>query len=134
MSSESELDAIRRKKLQELQMQLAAEQQRTEQQQAVEASKKAVLRQILTTEARQRLSRIKLVKPTYAEQLELQLIQAAQTRRIKIPITALHRYLCSQLSFSILETSWLAHPTSSTLSLGLTSCRISLVLSSILTS
>ena len=87
MSSESELDAIRRRKLQELQMQLAAEQQRTEQEHAVEAQKKAVLRQILTTEARQRLNRIKLVKPTYAEQLELQLIQAAQTRRIKIPIT-----------------------------------------------
>jgi programmed cell death protein 5 len=87
MSSESELDAIRRRKMQELQMQLAAEQQRTEQQQAVDAQKKAVLRQILTTEARQRLSRIKLVKPSYAEQLELQLIQAAQTRRIKIPIT-----------------------------------------------
>jgi len=41
----------------------------------------------MTSEARQRLNRIKLVKPEFAEQIELQLIQIAQTGKMKLPIT-----------------------------------------------
>ncbi len=44
------------------------------------------MRRILTPEARQRLTNIKMVRPDYAEQLELQLIQVAQSRRVKLPI------------------------------------------------
>lgn len=56
-------------------------------QEAVEREKQAALRQILTPEARQRLARIKLVKPEFAERLEIQLIQIAQTGKVKLPIT-----------------------------------------------
>ncbi|MEM2473763.1 MAG: DNA-binding protein, partial [Candidatus Bathyarchaeia archaeon] len=52
----------------------------------LEIKKQEILRQILTTEARQRLANIKMVKPEFAEQLELQLIQIAQTGRIPLPI------------------------------------------------
>jgi programmed cell death protein 5 len=60
---EDELDAIRRKKLAELQQaqtQAAAEQQYREQ---VQAQRQLILRQILTPEARERLGRIELAYP-----------------------------------------------------------------------
>jgi programmed cell death protein 5 len=40
-----------------------------------------------TTEARQRLANLKLVRPQLADQLELSLIQLAQQGRINTPIT-----------------------------------------------
>ncbi|MUM63997.1 DNA-binding protein [Acidianus infernus] len=52
-----------------------------------EKQKEALLRVILTPEARQRLNNVKLVKPELAESLENQLIALAQAGRIKIPIT-----------------------------------------------
>jgi len=87
MSADEELDEIRRRRLQDLRKSLAADQQRAETQQAVEAQKEALLRQILTPEARQRLTRIKLVKPQFAAQIEVQLIQVAQQGRLRLPIT-----------------------------------------------
>ena len=87
MGSDPELEEIRKRKLQELRIRLAEEQQRAERQKALELQKQALLRQVLTTEARQRLNRIKLVKPSFAEQVELQLIQVAQSGRIRLPIT-----------------------------------------------
>ena len=87
MGSDPELEDIRRKKLQELRGSLAAEEQRAERQKTLEMQKKALLRQVLTTEARQRLNRIKLVKPQFAEGIELQLIQVAQSGRVRLPIS-----------------------------------------------
>jgi len=45
------------------------------------------MRVILTPEARQRLANLRLVKPELVAQLEEQLIQLANTGRIKMPIT-----------------------------------------------
>lgn len=87
MGSEEELDEIRRRRMLELRRQLLEEQRKTEQQETLEIQKQSILRQIMTTEARQRLNRIKLVKPEFAEQIELQLIQIAQSGKIKLPIT-----------------------------------------------
>ena len=81
------IDDIRKKKMVELQQQLLDEQRRTQQQDNLENQKQSALRQIMTTEARQRINRIKLVKPEFAEQIELQLIQIAQSGKVKLPIT-----------------------------------------------
>jgi programmed cell death protein 5 len=86
LSSDNELDSIRRRRLIELRQQLLEEQSKNEQIQALEMQKQSLLRQILTSEARQRLNRIKLVKPDFASQIELQLIQIAQSGRVRLPI------------------------------------------------
>jgi programmed cell death protein 5 len=90
LSSDPELDDIRRKRLQDLRRQLAEDQSQSQQQVEVEKQKQTLLRQIMTPEARERLARIRLVKPEFVEQLEFQLIQAAQTGRMKLPITDEH--------------------------------------------
>jgi len=85
--SDEELEELRKRKLMELQQRLAQEQQKVQMQQQIEMQKQALLRQILTAKARQRLTNLKMVKPDFAEQLELQLIQLAQQGRVNIPIT-----------------------------------------------
>ena len=85
--SDDELDAIRQRKLAEMQQQ-AAEEQIAEQQAAdAQAQKDAILRQILTPEARQRLTNIRMVKPQMAEQIEIQLIQLAGSGRLRSRVT-----------------------------------------------
>lgn len=51
--------------------------------QQIEIMKKAILRRILTKEAKERLSRVKMVKPELATNLELYLIQMYQANNIK---------------------------------------------------
>lgn len=87
MSTDEELDALREKRMKQLQQRLTQEQQQAEMQQQIEIQKQTLLRRILSTEARQRLTNLKMVKPKFAEQIELQLIQLAQTGRLKIPVT-----------------------------------------------
>jgi programmed cell death protein 5 len=85
--SEEEIEELRKRRLLELQRRLAQEQQRIQMEQQIEVQKQAALRKILTPEARQRLTNLKIVKPEFAEQLELQLIQLAQQGRVNIPVT-----------------------------------------------
>ncbi|MEM2971022.1 MAG: DNA-binding protein [Candidatus Bathyarchaeia archaeon] len=81
--SEDELEEIRRRKLLELQQRLAEEQRQAQ----IEQQKQLLLRKILTPEARQRLTNLKMVKPEFTEYLELQLIQLAQQGKLHIPLT-----------------------------------------------
>jgi programmed cell death protein 5 len=85
--SDEELEQLRRRRLIELQRAAAEEDRRAEVQQQVEVQKQAILKRILTVEARQRLTNIRMVKPEFADQLELQLIQLAQSGRVKLPIS-----------------------------------------------
>jgi programmed cell death protein 5 len=85
--SDKELEEIRRRKLLAMQQRMTDEQKQAQAEQQLEAQKQALLRQILSTEARQRLTNLKMVKPQFTEQLELQLIQLAQTGKLPIPVS-----------------------------------------------
>jgi len=91
----SDLDELRRKRMEELQQQaIANENQQAQQhmqqqqmQQEMEAQKRQLMLQILTPEARSRLANIRLTKPEFVEQIEIQLIQLGQSGRLKGKIT-----------------------------------------------
>ena len=85
--SEEELDALRKRRMLELQQRMVEEQREVQAQQQLDSQKQALLRRILTPEARSRLTNLNIVKPEFTQQLELQLIQLAQQGRINIPIT-----------------------------------------------
>ena len=85
--SDRELEELRRRKLSALKRQAANEQKNGQMEQQLEEQKQALLRNILTPEARQRLTNLKIIKPEFTDQLELQLIQLAQTGKLTIPLS-----------------------------------------------
>jgi len=85
--SDEELEAIRRRKLLAMQQKMTDDQRQTQADQQLEAQKQELLRQMLSPEARQRLTNLKMVKPEFTEQLELQLIQLAQMGKLSIPMS-----------------------------------------------
>lgn len=73
-----------------------------------ERMKEAVLRKILTKEARERLGRIRIVKPELAAQLEVYLVQLYQSGQIKTVINdeklkVILRSLSSKKRFRIIR-------------------------------
>jgi len=87
----SDIEELRRKRMQELQQQAASQQAVSQEQeqarQQLETQKRQAMLQILTPEARGRLANLRLTRPEMVDQLELQLIQLAQMGRVKSKIT-----------------------------------------------
>ncbi len=85
-----DIEEIRKKKLMELQKKYLEQQREQEeairQEMELEAQLNAIMRKILTPEARERLGRVKLVKPELARQVELILVQLYQAGQIREPI------------------------------------------------
>lgn len=83
---DDELEEIKKKRLLELQQQQMLSQEAEEgktRKQEFEEQKKAILRRTLTTEARERLGRIKVARPEVVEDIENQLIILAQSGQLK---------------------------------------------------
>jgi programmed cell death protein 5 len=87
--SDDELEQIRKRKLLSMQNRaaLSDDQRQAQVEQQIEQQKQALLAKILTPEARQRLNNLKMVKREFAEQMELQLIEMAQTGKLPIPLS-----------------------------------------------
>jgi programmed cell death protein 5 len=83
---DEELENLKKKKLQEMQEQAAYQEQmeqQEEQQKQFDEQKKAILRAILTNDARERLGRIRIARPEMVESIENQLIMLAQSGKLK---------------------------------------------------
>jgi len=85
--SDEELEQIRKRKLLSMQQRVSDEQRQAQEEAQVEAQKQALLAKILAPEARERLNNLKMVKPDFIEQIELQLIQMAQTGKLPLPLS-----------------------------------------------
>ncbi|NJE85688.1 DNA-binding protein [Thermococcus sp. CX2] len=85
-----DIEEIRKRKLLELQKryleQQKAQEEAIRQEMELEAQLNAIMRHILTPEARERLGRVKLVRPELARQVELVLVQLYQAGQIREPI------------------------------------------------
>jgi programmed cell death protein 5 len=84
---DDELEELRKRRLRELQQQQMLSQDDLEyqevQQKEAEEQRQTILRAILTTQARERLGRIKVARPELAESIETQLIVLVQSGRLK---------------------------------------------------
>jgi programmed cell death protein 5 len=85
--SDEELEEIRKRKLLSMQQRVTDEQKEVQAERQLDAQKQALLRQLLSPEARQRLTNLKMVKQQFIEQLELQLIQLAQAGKLPVPLS-----------------------------------------------
>ena len=87
---DDELSEIRRRRMAQMQQQAGdqqAMQAELERQERAKSQLQVILMQILEPDARERLSTIKLTKPEFAGTVEQQLIQLAQSGRLKQKIT-----------------------------------------------
>ncbi len=85
MDNDDELNNIRKRKLEEMQRNTQQGEMGDENRKQIEqeeARRQQILRQILSTEARERLSTLKLVRPDLVSNVENQLIQLAGMGRI----------------------------------------------------
>jgi programmed cell death protein 5 len=80
---DDDIEDIRRRKMEDLKKQEEQEQMQMQQ----EIQKQMVLKQILDLKARERLTRIKMANPQYAEQIEAVLFQLLQAGKIKGKLT-----------------------------------------------
>lgn len=86
-AEDRELEELKRRRYLELQKQLADQEQRAQAVEQQRVQKDAVMRQILSPVARQRLANLRIVRPEYVEQLEAELIRAVQTGKVQVPIS-----------------------------------------------
>ncbi len=80
---EEESEMIKRKKLEQLKKQLEASEAQEETDEQYEQQKEALLRSLLTPEARERLGRVRVARPEVAEGVEQQIMMLSQRGMLK---------------------------------------------------
>ncbi len=85
-AEDPELLELRRRKLEEMQRRMQEEQMRKKLEEEAEARRQALLRSLLTEEARLRLANLRLVKPELAKAAEDIIIQLVQAGRLAPPV------------------------------------------------
>ncbi len=83
----SEIEELRKKRMQQLiqqqrQPQLTQQMQQLREQEEIETQIKQIINKILTIEARSRLANIRMARPEFARQIEVLLIQLYQAGRL----------------------------------------------------
>ncbi len=91
MTDDRELEELRKRRMLELQREAIANEENArreeEERKALQKEKQDLLKRLLTPEAIQRLSNVRLARPEVAENVENQIISLAQTGRLNRMIT-----------------------------------------------
>ncbi|MDD1770849.1 MAG: DNA-binding protein [Methanomassiliicoccales archaeon] len=82
MAEDIELEELRRRRMSDLQRQQEQQAMAAERQREIDQQKQAIMRQILTPEARDRLATLKMAYPDVARSVEDQLIALVQAGKI----------------------------------------------------
>ncbi len=83
---DEDIDELKEKRMKEIKDQMEGQEAEEQKRKQMEQQKQALLKQILTAEARSRLSNLRMAKPKFTENVEMQLIQVAKTGKIDLPI------------------------------------------------
>ena len=75
---DEELEEIKKKKMEQIKKQQEGQEQQQQAEEQMRAQKKALLRQVMTPDARERLGNIRVARPDLAERIESQIISLAQ--------------------------------------------------------
>lgn len=78
MSDDEDLEEIKKEKMEELKEKKQSQGAQEGAKEKMEAQKKAMLRQVMTSDARERLARVRMARPELAERIESQIIALAQ--------------------------------------------------------
>jgi programmed cell death protein 5 len=86
MDDDKELQEIRRRKLEAMQQDQAQDEVQSQVNEQQDQQRQAILRQILSPEARERMARLKIARAEFAEAVENQLIMLAQSGKLQAQI------------------------------------------------